>query len=121
MAFPRVILPDCPACKQPGLRVIESRKTGLSTRRRKGCECCGHRFTTHEVSADFFEQAKQNQWLVEQLQSLLGNSSATTQLPPIVTAESKCSDCVHNQNDLCVFGFPEYDTDESFDCNHFES
>jgi hypothetical protein len=120
MAFQKAILPDCPACKQPGLRVLESRKTGLSTRRRKGCECCGRRFTTHEVSAEFFEQAKQNQWLVQQFQSLLQSPDALI-APPAEPAQSKCTDCVHNKGTTCQFSLPEYDTDESFDCNYHQS
>ena len=120
MAFEKVILPDCPQCKQPGLRVLESRKTKLSTRRRKGCEHCGYRFTTHEISAEFFEEAKQNQWLVQQFYSLLKPTHEVTQ-QPVATQQSKCTDCTHNKGESCSFNLPEYDTDESFDCNYHES
>lgn len=40
----------CPHCQKTDSRVIESRDvaTGESTRRRRECESCGHRFTTYE-------------------------------------------------------------------------
>jgi transcriptional repressor NrdR len=38
----------CPACQCTDTRVIDSRTTGESTRRRRECNPCGHRFTTHE-------------------------------------------------------------------------
>jgi hypothetical protein len=129
MAFQKAILPDCPQCNQPGLRVIESRKTAMSTRRRKKCECCGYRFTTHEVTADFFEEAKHNLYLVEQLHKLMKGTPLTSGVEPPPSGVSasefkalnKCSDCHHNIDGChCAFDFPEYDTAESYDCNHFQ-
>jgi hypothetical protein len=114
MAFQKQILPDCPQCNQPGLRVIESRKTHHGTRRRKACECCDYRFTTHEVSADFYNEAQQNLILVSKLYALLGTGSL-----PQETMAIKCNDCTHNQGGACAFDFPEYDTTDSFDCNHY--
>jgi len=116
MAFQKTILPECPSCKQSGLRVIESRQTHLSTRRRKECECCGQRFTTHEVTADFFEEAKQNLFLVSQFHKLLN-----TQPTQIKQEESMCIDCKHNNGKRCAYDFPEYDTTDSSDCNWYES
>jgi len=115
MAFQKTILPECPSCKQPGLRVIESRQTGLSTRRRKQCECCEQRFTTHEVTADFFEEAKRNLLLVSQFHKLLNTEPAQS-----ILEESKCIDCQHNKGDRCAYDFPEYETPESSDCNWYE-
>jgi len=129
MAFQKAILPDCPQCNQPGLRVIESRRTGLSTRRRKKCDCCHYRITTHEVTADFFEEAKRNLYLVEQLYKLMNNQPLTSDgddSTPSVSATkfkalNKCGDCHHNKDGCyCAFDFPEYDTAESYDCNHFQ-
>jgi len=114
MAFQKAILPDCPQCKQPGLRVIESRKTDHGTRRRKACECCEYRLTTYEVSADFYNEAQQNLILVSKLYALLSGNALVSELPII-----KCTDCSHNQGDDCAFGFPEYDTTDSHDCNHY--
>jgi len=40
----------CPQCGQPNSRVIDSRPSdeGTSLRRRRSCDSCGYRFTTHE-------------------------------------------------------------------------
>lgn len=38
----------CPACQSPDLRVIDSRDSEESVRRRRECERCGQRFTTYE-------------------------------------------------------------------------
>lgn len=116
MAFQKSILPQCPQCKQSGLRVIESRKTADGTRRRKKCECCDYRFTTHEVSADFYKEAQQNLILVSKLYALLSGNALASQ-PAII----KCADCSHNQGDTCAFEFPEYGTVDSYDCNHYDN
>lgn len=115
MAFQKQLLPDCPQCNQPGLRVKESRPTSHGTRRRKECECCGFRLTTHEVSADFYNEAQQNLILVSKLQALLGGGCLPSEQMTI-----KCGTCTHNQGRSCAFDFPEYDTTESHDCNHYE-
>jgi len=115
MAFQKTLLAECPQCKQPGIRVIESRKTNHSTRRRKECECCGYRYTTHEVSADFFKEAEQNLLIISQLYKLLG-----CQPLPTITEESKCPTCVYNKRGCCAFDLLEYDTFESYDCNHYK-
>jgi transcriptional regulator NrdR family protein len=39
---------DCPGCKYPEMRVIESRPEPDSTRRRRACMKCGLRVTTEE-------------------------------------------------------------------------
>ena len=40
---------DCPSCKYPDTRVIESRPDKNDTiRRRRQCMRCGYRMTTHE-------------------------------------------------------------------------
>lgn len=40
----------CPVCRSPSTKVLDSRdgRDGLSVRRRRSCNACGHRFTTHE-------------------------------------------------------------------------
>ena len=114
MAFQKTLLPECPQCKQSGIYVKESRKTNHGTRRRKECECCRFRFTTYEVSADFYKEAEQNLFLVSQFYKLLGGQPLKAE-----QQESKCPGCVHNiKGKYCAFELPEYNTDESFDCNH---
>src|SRR6185436_17845191 len=41
---------QCPMCRAPDSRVVDSRlgKEGVAIRRRRHCERCGHRFTTYE-------------------------------------------------------------------------
>jgi hypothetical protein len=123
------MLPKCPQCKEDRLKTIESRTSKQSTRRRKQCTACGYRITTHEVSADFFEEAKQNQNLVAQMRKLLGADLPIPGVEPPPSGVSasefralnKCSDCQHNIDGCyCAFEFPEYDTAESYDCNHFQ-
>ena len=114
MALQKTLLTECPQCKQPGIYVKESRKTNHGTRRRKECECCRFRFTTYEVSADFYKEAEQNLLLVSQFYKLLGGQPLKAD-----QQESKCPDCVHNiKGKRCAFDLPEHGTDESFDCNH---
>ena len=40
----------CPVCDSPSTKVLDSRdgRDGASVRRRRSCDDCGHRFTTHE-------------------------------------------------------------------------
>ncbi len=38
----------CPSCADTQTRVVDSRDTGDAIRRRRECQKCGHRFTTHE-------------------------------------------------------------------------
>ncbi len=39
---------NCPACQHPDSRVVDTRGSVGSVRRRRVCEGCGHRFTTFE-------------------------------------------------------------------------
>jgi hypothetical protein len=105
----------CPACGYFSLRVIESRKSKLARRRRHQCDKCAHRTTTHEVDDAFFQQAKENARIVEKMKGLL---SSNEELPQVF---SRCQDCSHNIMNSCSFGFPEFDTEEAFDCNHFKA
>jgi hypothetical protein len=85
----------CPACGYFSLRVIESRKSKLARRRRFECNKCSHRITTHEVDDAFFQQAKENERIIEKLKgrcsALLSNplthldvnSANTTQMDPV--------------------------------------
>jgi len=123
MTFPRIILPSCPKCKELSLKVIETRKSKESIRRRKKCELCGYRITTHEVTATFFEQAKKCVSLTEQIKGLFGDQFTGQTMELALKQNScKCIDCHFNIDMIrCSFDLPEYDTDESFDCIHYQS
>ena len=114
MTFEKQILPTCPKCGSPGLRVTENRKTNDSIRRRKRCEVCGHRVTTHEITKETFQAAQANATLLRQLRKLLGDE-------PLKPAASPCGTCKFNEHNRCAFDLPEYQTTESSDCNLFES
>ena len=117
MAFEN-FLPKCPACGEQSFRVVESRASKLATRRRKKCDSCGHRATTHEVADDFFQQAKQNEQLVQKFRGLLlKDELITASSPLLVETEIKCSGCRYKNGKHCAFDLPEYDTEDSFDCN----
>jgi hypothetical protein len=89
----------------------------LATRRRKHCGHCGYRVTTHEVSVEFYNRAKENQMIVDKFRKLLGSEEPQQQ----EEQEPKCSDCKYNKGSKCSFDFPEYDTPDSFDCNHYDN
>jgi ribosomal protein L32 len=112
MAFQKQSLSICPNCGNDRLVTIESRKSQDSTRRRKRCDSCGHRITTHEITAEFFEQAKQSLLMIQQLHKVLNVTTTEIKLQ-----ESKCDNCQYNKGSCCEYGFPEYNTPESSDCN----
>jgi transcriptional regulator NrdR family protein len=120
MTFQKAILPPCPVCKTGELKTIESRTTDLSTRRRKKCSNCGHRLTTHEVSAEFFEEAKNNKIIIKDVISALGIKKLAESVEPV---EIPCESCCHKVKSsgtgewYCDLGFTEYDTDEAVGCS----
>jgi hypothetical protein len=116
------LLPKCPACGELAFRVLETRPSKLATRRRKKCDSCGYRATTHEVSDDFFRQAKQNELLVQKFRGLLlKDELLTDSLPLPVVMENKCPECQYSTGTKCAFDLPEYDSGDSFDCNLYKS
>ena len=96
----------CPKCGEEQFRTIESKPSKMATRRRKHCGHCGYRVTTHEVSVEFYNRAKENQMIVDKFRKLLGTEEPQQQ---------------EEQEPKCSFDFPEYDTPDSFDCNHYDN
>lgn len=41
----------CPQCGYDKAAVVDCRPSGLTTRRRRRCSACDHRFTTYEIMA----------------------------------------------------------------------
>ena len=103
----------CPKCGYFSLRVIETRPSKLAKRRRSACDKCDHRITTHEVTDEFFQEAKANARIVEKLQQLVGGQASKSQA-------CDCYTCKHCSDNECAFGFPEFGTPDSADCNHYE-
>lgn len=120
MTFQKAILPPCPVCKTGELKTIDSRTNDLSTRRRKKCSDCGYRLTTHEVSAEFFEEAKNNKIIIKNVINSLGIKALAESTEPV---EIPCESCCHQVKSAktgewcCDLGFPEYDTAEAVDCS----
>lgn len=46
---------NCPKCGCDTF-VIDTRSRGQAVKRRRRCQGCGHRFTTYEISKDFYKQ-----------------------------------------------------------------
>jgi hypothetical protein len=47
------IADQCHACSGFKTEVLDSRRTGITVRRRRRCTACGARWTTYELRADF--------------------------------------------------------------------
>lgn len=130
MTFQREILSLCPACKSLSLSVIETRKTTVSTRRRKECKECGYKLTTHEVSEEYFQEAKINCMLISKVRKAMElvpvvEEVEETSLPsaPVedlsIEEEYQCYKCAHTVNNTCTLGIPEFNTDEANDCVYY--
>jgi hypothetical protein len=123
MAF-ESILPKCPACNLLSLRTTQTVRTLVATRRRKECDSCNYKVTTHEVFDDFFQQAKRNKALIQKLKIFFDKNESgiiADDISVVVSeeTENKCPTCIHNNAGMCSFDFPEYDTNDSFDCANF--
>ena len=130
MTFQRETLSPCPACKALSLSVIETRKTSVSTRRRKECKDCGYKLTTHEVSEKYFQEAKINCMLISKVRKAMELvpvveevEEATLPAKPVedlsLEEEYQCYKCAHMVNNSCTLGIPEFNTDEANDCIYY--
>lgn len=118
------ILPKCPACNVCSFRTTQTVRTLVATRRRKECDSCNYKLTTHEVHDDFFQQAKRNKALIQKLKIFFDKNELwvaadDTSLVVAEESENKCPTCIHNNAGTCSFDFPEYNTIDSFDCANF--
>lgn len=116
MAFQKQLLPECPECGQPSLRVISTNLVAHGRRRRRQCEKCGHRSTSYEIPANDYAKYVELLHIHNELCKLLGQSTLE-QTPP---QDNQCTTCSHNQGSDCAYGFPEYDTPDSSDCTWYE-
>lgn len=102
---------ECPACKKDGLFVLESRKSGTTTRRRKECSYCRHRETTYELFQDEYFELKKTHTLFGKFKALI--ESATVE-------NVMCSQCKHMDRLGCAFEFPEAGGNFAAECSMFE-
>jgi hypothetical protein len=112
-------LPKCPNCNEFAFRVLETRNSKLAIRRRSRCDRCKFASTTHEVSEEFFNDAKTNAAILKRIKAVLNIDIDSFNIPA-ADVTSRCSSCAHNQSNSCSYGLPEYDTPDSFDCNLHE-
>lgn len=118
------ILPKCPACNVCSFRTTQTVRTLIATRRRKECDSCNYKLTTHEVHDDFFQQAKRNKVLIQKLKLFFDKNESGVAADDVLLivakeVENKCLTCIHNKAGTCSYDFPEYDTNDSFDCANF--
>ena len=114
MPFPKKQLPRCPKCRSFSIEIIETRHTAVSTRRRKKCQQCGYKSTTHEVSESFFNEAKTNQILVNRVTEAL-NIKGQSGVKVL-----RCEDCCYRNNNACTLDIPEFNTRDAHDCSFYK-
>lgn len=91
----------CSHCGAVALRIVESRPSkGVTIRRRKECEACGHRFTTREITDEQYQQFQESQRILAKVRQWLGGS-------PVMQSTHVCDHCVHWSESGCGMGFPE--------------
>ena len=109
----------CPACKKQTAVTLESRSNkDSSRRRRKVCTECNHRYTTYEVSEEFYRAAVLNQKAVDNFIKCLNldRSSAVHDDSDVYA----CDDCVHMRSYGCSFEFPDAGGAFANECSMFE-
>jgi hypothetical protein len=124
--FKQLQLPACPKCKERAVTVLSSKQTEASQRRRKQCSFCNYRFTTHEVSERQFQEAQKALVTLQKFKQFFNvtdDPEVVTEVAPVTDdddgktfADVKCTTCTHSHRYGCVFRFPEYDTEDAFDC-----
>lgn len=120
MAFQKLRLPDCPECGASAVRVLESKKAEHGQRRRKHCEACNYRFTTYEISSEHYSKYDHFLSMHQELCKIIGyvpGEAVNRQEPQ--EEQNKCMECSNNLGASCAFEFPEYNTLDSYDCNHY--
>jgi hypothetical protein len=121
--------PLCSVCGEGQMKVIEVRKSSLSTRRRRACSACGYRRTYHEVDQETFDDLKKAKDSLAGILKLLGKAakpepkrSIKKKKPVASLSNVPCFDCAHfHKLSGCSFYFPEAMTPEAEGCLHFIS
>jgi transcriptional regulator NrdR family protein len=111
----------CPFCNEQDCITIESRISKTSRRRRKECQSCKTRHTSHEVSEEFFEQAIENQRLITHLIEKLKIRNEPRFVPAVKSFSVTCDSCVHMMSSGCSFDFPEAGDGFAEDCSMYYS
>jgi len=106
----------CSYCHKGTLKVLESRNATASTRRRRyECQVCSKRSSTYEVSESFFDEAIENRRLLAGIRKIVFSDNELKQ-----QKFACCDTCQFNGGSYCDKDIPEYNTNESYDCNYFQ-
>jgi len=106
----------CSYCHKGTLKVLESRNaTALSRRRRYECQVCSKRSSTYEVSESFFDEAIENRRLIAGIRKIVFSDNELKE-----QKFACCDTCEFNEGSYCDKDIPEYNTNESYDCNYFQ-
>lgn len=98
------------------LRVIESRKEDQYIRRRKECSSCGHRLTTYELSAEYFEEIRHAKTQLNKIYKILGSVEGPSSTDEDVT----CYTCIHMTGRGCQLDFPEAGGAFAAECSSYQ-
>lgn len=115
------IATTCPKCKQPGLKVLETRlvENGTVRRRRRACTLCEHRYTTYEVDQDFYRKAKDSLIVLDRIQSCFSDAPVGGPEKTVKKPQRTCEQCFHMAHYGCAFDFPEAGGSFAEECSMF--
>lgn len=103
---------ECVSCKQNGLTVIESRKSGKTIRRRKQCMYCKYRETTYELTQADYLHLTNIETLYKNIKKLIDGKTKP---------EKTCDQCAHMTRSGCAFDFPEAGGAFAEECSMYEN
>lgn len=104
-------LSRCEKCGQRAAHIVEIRHTLDSTRRRKECRVCGHRFTTLEISAT------EHSRLSTAATALGAITTAIASIPP-APVQIPCPSCKFATATKCSMDYPEFMTEDAIYCSY---
>lgn len=113
----------CPKCHNKTERILESRPSGTSRRRRYACDHCQTRRTSWELCDEEYQQLVSDQKKLHTIAQTIYKSNGVTP-KQIETLTKTCDQChyyrPHNmRGDNCDFGFPEAGGTFAAECSSF--
>lgn len=103
---------ECVSCKQNGLTIIESRKSGKTIRRRKQCMYCKYRETTYELTQAEYLYLTNIETIYKNIKKLIDETK---------NPEKTCDHCSHMTKSGCAFEFPEAGGTFAKECSMYEN
>lgn len=111
----------CPNCGYFSFLVIESRPNRNGKRRRRSCSKCNHRETTYELNETTYKKLmKAEEHLSKIYKTLTTYHESDLEQQPTKTESIPCDSCELNVSGVCDLSLPEYNTEESSDCNYYK-